>query len=41
MELIVDKLTQRNRTVDGKPTSLADIGYAVRCLTPWPLTTKG
>ena len=25
----MDKLVQRNRTVDGKPTSLADIGYTV------------
>lgn len=29
MESIMDKLVQRNRSVDGVPTSLADIGYTV------------
>ena len=27
MEDVMDRLTQRNRSVDGRPTSLADLGY--------------
>ena len=27
MESIMDRMAERNRTVDGKPTSLVDLGY--------------